>query len=357
MTISDFKLAENFLRGVSHKYKIPFVDVPIEFMRIGDETFHGCKLDEGKIVLHHSDTLGRTLLGIIGCYLKNLHEITGVQAPITDADIVKLVSGATAAIRCFIYSSKILPQPDEESGLRCSLRQFAFEWLILRDIVAPYYRVLLKDIPVLMAKCSTLDAARYIATEDDLGIDFPDAPVIVVNTSVESNTFRSAFLLVEAIRAHGLDAGKIVSDLLSNPELKAKIYGFSKLSFVDEGEVVEFLMTLAAITGFAGEDWLIDGGKSDVWFKEAQSATGLTAAWFYPELTESILEPARGPDYSVSKRLNPFIEELWGRVADEKKRRGKEDMSLEDLLRVQSEGMRPKPNLLINALLSEERIW
>lgn len=372
--VSDFKFAEHFLRAVCRRFGVPFTDAPVAF-RYQDD-IPGCdnsatpdaRVEDGEIVVVQSKSLGQTLLGIIGGYVNNLSKITGANASTSDPERVELIKTATAAVRAFLYSPDTLPEAWEQPYPAVSLSHFPFVWLLMRDVFCPLHQAELKDTRVILDRSPEHDAvvAGQATVEDET------IPVLFVNLEIESDIYRTAFLLASALKVHGLDEKAVLSGIFNDGELRRRVEGLAKLAFVAKEKVQDFMTTLAVLTGkheLHNEIETNDSSQSPVWYKSAQNTTSRTQAyegvsmwgaggnWFMPMLTEALLGTARGTDASATERLEAVRKDLWNRVAEEKKRRGKDDMSLEDLLRVQSKGMRPDPQTILQGLLSAERVW
>jgi hypothetical protein len=74
-------------------------------------------------------------------------------------------------------------------------------------------------------------------------------------------------------------------------------------------------------------------------------------------LTEKMLEPMRGSDWTPYYIYKPFTDELWQKIDAEKRRRGLAELPMELLLRVQSEEYHNDPDLTIQGLLADNRVW
>lgn len=357
--VSDFKVAENYLRAVCKKLNVPFVDAGVTFTESpalhADATFDGTH-----VVVGSTEDLGKTLLLVIANYLSAIDYIVGQQVNLNEQQESHLIATAATVVREFMHSRSSLPEAWESPLPHISLSHFPFVWLTLRDIVVPLYESELKDIPVILDRSPQHDVA--VLGEVQASTNDDPALAIFVNTAVESDAYRSAFLLVAAVKAYGLEPKLVVSDLLTAPEVKSKTYGFARLAFVEDRVVTEFLLALAAVAGLPDPVGSAKSVESNVWYKQAQLAGGVegfgyASAWAAPQLMEAMLDPARGPDYTVKHILDPLSQKIWNRVADEKKRLRKADMNLEDMLRVVSKPLRVKPNVLLQGLLSEQRIW
>jgi hypothetical protein len=363
MRVSSFKVAEHFLRGVSKRLNVPFVDVAIDYAP--EATDSSGSFDGQQIRVAGSPDLARTLMSVIGGYLNNLDRIVGKPAGLSETDRSDQLVKAATVVRSFLYSGPNLPETEfdvaEEDNVRVKLSHFPFVWLLMRDVVCPVLREELVDVPVAVVKAASIDAAAhttFVGRHSE-----GETPVVLVNDYVRSDPVRSAFVLAAACEALEMDVGKVCSTLLEDAEVRPKVYGMAKLAFVEEQAVSDFLLTLAAISNRPLPDSLVQDRQSPVWNKMAQKQqryegfAPVGAGWFMPQLMEQQLDPVRGPDNNTKKRLEALYDEMWRQVAEEKKRLGKADMTLEDLLRVHSRGLRPEPGVLLQGLLAADRIW
>jgi hypothetical protein len=356
--VSDFKVAENFLRTVSKKLRIPFVDAPISF---DDEPAHSLEASYNgeELVVGNTDRLGKTYLVIIANYLDAIDHLVGKQVGLSDEEKTRMVTTATAIIRDFMYSSTTLPEAWEKPYPSMSLSQFPFVWLVLRDIICPVKEAELKDIRVSLDRSPRHDAVSL----GEATIAGVTEPVLFVNLEVESDVYRSAMLLTAAIKAYGLDPVAVITEMV-NGDLWDKVHGFAKLAFVKDQDVHEFVFALCGSANVAPPAAEATSATK-VWYKAAQVTGRYPGAEGFgfgmgannSSLTEQLLDVSRGPDQQIKKILQPLTEKIWKRVSDEKERRGKADMSFEDMLRVHSKDFKVKPNTLLQGLLSAERIW
>ena len=367
MKISDYKLAEHFLKAICRKYAVPFVDVPIAFEATTPSPDPRAKsassYRDGKlhIATGPASTLSQTIVQIVALYVHNLSAVTGANSSISDPENMEIIKTITTLSRDFCYASSGLPETEPEQGLTTSLRHFPFVWMFMRDIIVPYYQTVLEDTPVLVGRSSQVDAARLLTKEDKADVPVDVLPAIFVNKEVESQTFRAAYVLAEALRAHDLSPSTVIPDLLGCPDLKKKVYGYVKMAFVVEKEVDEFLLSLGVLAGLDDPKTLIDGLDSSVWYKSAQSNSVAnmdhSGGWMAVQLIEGVMDAARGADYSATHHLERIRQDIWKRVAEEKARRGLRDMTLEDLLRAVSVGQKVEPGVTLQALLAENRVW
>jgi hypothetical protein len=348
--VSNFKLAEHLLRQFLKPLKLQFVDVEVTFDEEPGACYRSSSINVGR-----TEKLAETLMVIVGVYLANLDSICGRIAGVSEDDRKRLLHTAKALIGSFVYSKRELPEIGDSQFPSVSLAHFPTVWLFLRDIICPLYEAELKDVTVFLSRSAQHDAAASATVR----AGDKEETILLANLEVESDVYRSAFLLASAIEAHDLDPRAVIADLLSNPLVKDKVYGFAKMAFVDDRNVNDFILSLAVAGGFEDRK-LTEGRESDVWTKEAQRQNDFPFlsgfGWQKPQLIEGPLEMMRGPDNTIREIMEPYVTELFAKIEAERKSQGKEAMTLEDMLRVQSRELRQKPEVM-QSMLSSQRIW
>lgn len=373
MKVSDFKVAQNILKGYCAKLGVPFVDVPISFDESSQYDVQA-SYDGESVVVGDTDKLGKTLLTIVANYLDAIEIIHGRAIEASNETKNQMLVNATAVIRDFIYGSgdqsfsESFEFPNERSPM-VSLSHFPFTWIVMRDLVCPVNETELKDIHVVLDRSPRHD----VAVCGEMKIADIDEPIIFINKEVESDAVRTAFVLIAAIQSHGLDTVKVAVDLLSNELFREKFVGLVKLAFVDMDLVEQFVTAFSIASGHPMPEKLM-GGLADVSMLQKAKVAQVTGrfqdqkgydgggvamggAWMFPSLTEGMIGAFHGSDRTVREILHPLTESIWKKVTDEKKRRGKVDMTLEDMLMAHAKDMKVSPNNTLQGLLAEQRIW
>lgn len=354
MKISDFKLAEYFLRNVSQSHSDTFVDLPIKF----DNSLKEGQLVDGKIVIGHSTKLSQTIFQIIATYIKNVPIIADTTA-IPNSEQIHIFNTVIAILRDFTYSSY------NDSGLTGSvaskLNREPFVWILIRDIICPLYGIAIKNLKLVGGKSPYVDGAKFIKRGDVPVLHTTAEDFIFLNLDFENHPIRCAFLLYEAIRGHNLDPKTVVQDFFIKDELRNKLVGMVKAAYVDIGAINNFLAVFAILGDYLDKDKILIKESTGRWNSKvglwSQAQYNGHDAWWFIGLVEKMLEPHRGPDWTTYESLKPFTDELWEKVEEEKKRRGLPELPMELLLRVQSRDFKQDPNQIIQGLLSDERVW
>jgi hypothetical protein len=344
--ISDFKLAEQIVRSACDSLGVPFIDLNIEFAEDYD-----IELVNSELHLPVQDSLAKTIISVCISYIDNLDILYSVPVEVSEKFVKEFSVTATSLIRDFIYGGSPVPYPSGE--LEVGLVQFPFVWIIMRDFVGPENGFAPNDTPVLMQPSSTFDAARWDEDQD----------LILLNTTVMSEQYRDAFLLCSAIESQGHNVKEVVAKLFQ-PEVQDIIEQFARLVYtgLNRDESGEFLRCLAAVAGVSHSSFTSGLGKQAQLSMERGDSAGPgsgggSVSWFMPTLTEGLLAPMRGDNMTIKEGLEQMRQELWDKVTVEKERRGLSDLTLEDMLRVLSDGMKPQPGVILQGLLSNDRIW
>jgi len=356
MKISDFKFAEYFLRTICKHHKCPFVDLPIEF-----DADKGGSFSDGKIVIGEWDKLGKTIFQIVSTYVHNADKITGVSLDVNPSTKTSFYNSVVAFLRDMTYSPLNIPVPEDFTSVVGKLNRNHFVWSTMRHIVCPSFDKPLKNVKIVYGKSALIDGAKFL-TDKDIPSNKPDQfPFVYCNLEIENTPAREAFLLYEIIRAHEMDPRGILHDVFTKQELWNKFIESARISYNTNDAINDFLTTLSILSDEMGsiEKRLIK--KNATWnakngiHRESQFFGNST--WWYMGLLEKLLEPARGPDWSGYEIMKPFTDELWEKVEKEKKKRGLKELPMELLLRVQSEEFKQQPDLIIQGLLADNRIW
>lgn len=357
--ISDFRIAEYLLRLYCTEFDSTFVDLPVVFKPEASGEISG-----GILFVSNRGKLSQTLFQIVAGYL-NHSEFFGSK--LDNALKSSLVNMTAAIVRDFTYSSKSLPDALGALPATLNLNRDAFVWLAMRNIICPAFQKPIINLPVVAIKSDTFDGAKLIEQHNTTYAVTPDARKFVdeikanflfVNMEVENYAARSAFLLFEAIRGHGLDPRSVCRELMTKAELKDRFFGLVRMSFVDDEDEQDFIFTLGILSDMTPDEQMTRTAQvsSEGLGSGGGGKSSHTSFWQFG-LIEKLLEPDRGMDYSVYWRMKPFTDKLWAKVEKEKRERGLKELPLELLLRVQSEQYHTDPTLITQALLADNRVW
>jgi hypothetical protein len=342
MKISDFKLAEYFIRNITKNINAPFTDFEVEFGSGVGNIF-----SNNKIIIGNSDKFAKTIVQIFSTYIMNLNLISGHNLLSNEEQICQ-INAVTAIMRDFTYSSTIFEEYYRDEIVKTNLNREHLIFSIMMHIVCPSFEKNINNINILHRKSPYLDGAKYIKLNEIEG-DQTKFPAIFSNLDIENYPTRMAFLLFEAIKAHDLDAKQVIHEIFTKQELWTKFYGQLSIAFKQDNDINDFLTVLSILSD--------DMGSIDKRLVKTAQYSDINSTWWYLGIIEKMLGPARGNDWTVYYTMQPYVEELWTKTEKERKKRGLKELPFELLLRVQAEDYKQQPNLVLQGLLAEERVW
>jgi hypothetical protein len=300
-------------------------------------------------------------------YLKNFRAITGKQL-FENEEQKQGVLTAVIALLGHLLGGKQAEELAAEEPVMQHLYQYPCVWLIMKDIICPSFQIACNNWAIFAGEFSQVDVAKTTKMQ---GRD-----CILLNTDVTYKPTNMAFLLIESMRLSGLDVCCTVKDIF-NSELKEKIIGLAKLNFENSLEVNDFILILLMATRAADDKMqdLLDGflkatANGDSITSYAQAYTGQRGGmggdwggddwysnWWYLGLIERMLDPVRGADWTTTKALAPFLQEIQNKISEARKKAGPDGLTYEALLRVNSGEMKPKDIQVIEKALAKNRVW
>ncbi len=339
--ISNFIFAKRMIEILCHIYQEEFIDIDIVF-----EDELDIRFENNTFYLNKSGSLGKTIFSIVYLYLKYLTNIPDdIKANISKL-VFALVRNLDATGRYEgLKRGDIIPM---------KLNQHPIIWILMKDIICPFKKIKLKNTKIAAGKSGMIDAAIYIKDISEFN-NFSDVPFVFLNMEVENESIRSAFLLLEIIRDHIAeenDAESFVRELFTDITIKSIIIKYIKMVF-SEQEEKDFFSTLAVLCKSEEMEKI----SNDIIVKESQASASLTGNWWALGLTEKMLDPARGPDWTVHETWKSFLEDLWKKVESVRRERGLDEVPFETLLRIQSEEFKTDETKTLQELLANDRIW
>jgi len=348
--ISDFALAKKILEILCYKFGCEFQNICIEFGEKGPAHI------DGVFFLPESGSLQKTLFSIIFLYMR--YYLDGMPDE-AKKNAIRFILTIIRDFHCSCDDS-FMNMPSEDIVVM-RLDQHPVVWILLRDIICPLRQIPLKNIRIIAGKSGMVDSCRLLSEEEVSNIAIPaeEFPLVFLNLDVESPAIRSAFLLVESLRAHVFDknvgeAEEIIRDLFSDFFLKDRVISFARMAFAANEDESNFFAVLSILCQSKELEDLAIGDNISGKLKEAQ---GMADNWWFLGLTEKMLEPARSEDWTVYETWKPVTEELWNKVETERRKRGLDEVPFELLLRIQSEDFKTDETQTLQSLLSDDRIW
>jgi hypothetical protein len=342
--VSDFQLAQAILKNVCHYRGIPFVDVYISF----DSDPSGVSL-----LIGPTENVAHTIYRIIYEYIKHAVSIVGEELFDTLEEEDNFLITLAAKLRSFIYQMGSFYTKISEPTKQ-NLYSKPLIWNLMKDIICPINGISIKNINIYLLDKNDIDIARYDSTPEDH---------ILLN-DIDNHIVQNVFLFIETIKAHNLSPIETMKEIYES-DLYEKYYGLLEITLSDE-ELNDFEMLLVNILGI--ELLCSIPKKTDDKVRNHKIAQNLypnfgTPFWIWG-LTERMLEPTRGADWSTYKDLQPYVEEFWNKVEEIKKKRIKSGrdpgVPFNTLLRLKHTQLNdpgPDPTKTIQGLLSSVRIW
>jgi len=355
--VTDYKFCTAILRRACNGAGCLFVDVPVCF----DDESGFVGLRNGQIWIGSPKKLGETFANIIFVYLKNFREITGkeVFGSPSQSDSSSLL------IANFIR--KLTNRTDDSLNLSFDepivqrLYQYRFVWLLMQDLVCPAYA-----IPVNNHRIICYDAPKFDIADCFEEIQGEERSLTVfVNAGIEYEPCLFAGLFLASIECHKLDPAKIVQELLESG-LRQHFIGLAKLAFQKDEEVDDFIAFLLTFTRLDNKVELIIDKKADILsgdifslYKESQHQRNFSdSSWWYFGLLEKMLESVRGADWTTYKTLTPYLREMWDKIHEARRKKGRDGLNYEALLRIKNKEMdKDEHPQILEVLLGNNRVW
>ena len=354
--VSDFKLAASLIRKLCKQYEVVFIDAPITF----DEEMAGA------LFIGKTRNVSHTIFKIVSEYISRSFEITGAQFLPDKSQRDDFLIMLASNLRGLIYNEDIsYDVVDDPHVLR--LYQYPLVWILLKNIVCPLYNKELINLKVINAGTPEIDVARYYKQEEIQSEDISDEDFIFVNI-IDNRIVQNAYIFVETMKAYDLSPIEVIK-IIYETDIYDKYRGLLEIAFDEEEEVIDFESTVLAIIGVNCYNMMFKkmAKFSPYTMKTAQATlegTGGNPQFWYFGVLEKMIDPIRGTDWSVYEKMQPYVEEFWGKVEEVKKKRvdaGHDPgVPFDTLLRIKSKqtvDYKTDPTYTIQALLSSDRVW
>lgn len=352
MKVSDFRLAASILKRLCLNNGLAFQDVGITF----DEN----SIDSA-LIIGETKNVVHTIYRIVDKYISNSIDILGQGLFESPEEEENFLLTLASKLRTFLYPDGSIYEKIEETTKQ-NLYSMPLVWILMKDIVCPTNDVAIQNIDIFLVDRNDIDISQYCS--DIKNINNIESPFIFIN-DISNNAVKNALLFIETLEAHDLSPTEVIKDIYES-DLYEKFYGLLELSLSDD-EINNFEGILIDITGIDLFDLIpyqIDAIRDH---KIAQSTKydtfGGMPFWFMG-LTEEMLEPMRGLDWTVYKGLQPYVKEFWDKVEEVKSKRiksGKDvgvpfDMLLGLKTKQFGDG-ETDTEITLQGLLSSNRIW
>jgi len=343
--ISDFRLAEYLLKIACSRSNVEYSDLALKF-----EDPEGFR--DGHIYLGEPKNVGHTIFKIIRIFCENSQEIVGKRLNTSNSNAYIALSNY---LRALTYGNNDLCQTDDEMVFQ-RLYQKPLIWIIMKNLICPSFNVKLNNVKLVAGNSAQVDITEYFDKMEDNSESF-----IFVN-NIEDTVIRNVFLLISAIKAHELEPGDVIKDILES-SLRSYLEGILLIAFSEKNKVHEFIDIITALLGIrlVGDQKKI---ASTSLIKDAQQTADHPTSWWFMGLIEQMLDSARGSDWSTHISLEKYVKEFWDEVEEIKRKKEKNNnfdgVPFNELLRLKSKqtcDYDTDHNKTLQALLSSDRVW
>lgn len=350
--ISDYKLAASCLKRLCRAKGFSFKDIEVDF----DQSLG---VNSGRICIGKSKNIGHTIYLIISTYIDNSKDILGCDLFIDEKTKENFLIHQATLLRRIIYVTN-LPKWDEgkSDGIFMQrLYQKPLIWTLMRNIICPLTECSIKNVAIVTGGYPYIDVAHYFKEGEIDEEKLPKEEFIFCNDSVSNEAVSNAHMLVESIRAHNLSPMEVIKNIL-DADLFARIAGAVKIALLDDESIDEFSTVLFEILDISQE---LLRNKDIVTAQSGAGPYSSSMQWWYNGLTEKMLEPVRGYNWSTYEALHEHNEKFWDEVEKirSKKPQG-EGVVFNDLLRLNqlhSIDMPIDTSRPIQSMLASQRIW
>jgi hypothetical protein len=273
-------------------------------------------------------------LTIVNKYLTNFNNIHGFSL---DPSVIQGALSSCSALCDMYFDNTEYNIPPSDTWPE----NFPFNFIASKNIIYPYLNI---------------SSNRCLITCDpsssyDFSLNESGASIGLRNLKIE---FRDSFVMMcldsNYKREQALDFGFIYQSL-NNPDIMRMLFAFSVNYFNEDVAKVDSFIGLLQMysDSIASRKWFDD--KFPV-IKTAR--TGMDGNFWIYGLIEKMLAPARGPDYSITKKWAPIRNDLWSFIDKERKKAGLSGATLEFMLKMKDHGSSDDTRV-IQSLIEEMR--
>jgi len=348
--ISDFKIAEKYLRNLCDKYGDQFVDLPVVF---GD---HPVALEGKRIYVGNPKNLAHAIYNIISVYIINFNALHSTC--FSCCEISNMIITASSVLKKLFYDR--MTNETAEDALVTKLYANKLLWIYVKDLIAPIFECKVSNIKIIKVNDPDVDVSTYLTSceaEEATGGKIKE-DIILENIGLENEIVRYAFVLVSVIKSLNLSPHIVMSKI--RQDFKDEFLGLAQLYFKDVDAAKYFMLTILQLLDLNTQ------GFEGVTIKSAQSGAQSMGTQAYPPmqmwnlpLIEALLEPVRGPDIQLHDELEKKLRSFWDDVEQIKQTRyGKGDaVPFNVLLQLKSKDLKTDTTRTLQSLLSSARVW
>lgn len=350
MKVSNFKLATSILRRLCYQRGIAFSDVTISFEE---------NMEDNALIIGDTKNVCHTIYKIVSEYANASPAILGRSLFDSDQEKEEFLLTLATKLRTFLYKEDSYYDTIEEPTKQ-TLYSKPLIWILMKDLICPLYDISPINLDIFLINRSDIDIAAYCDNIEN--IDGIEKPFIFLN-DIDNNIIQNSLLFIAALEAHDLFPAEVIKDIYEG-DLYEKFYGLLEIA-LEDGDINDFECILIDVIGIDLFDLIpaqIDGIR-DHKVAQNEGSTSGTPFWFLG-LTEKMLEPTRGYDWTTYKGLQPYVKEFWDKVEEIKIKRQKSgkdaEIPFDMLLRLktkQFDNEETDTNMTLQGLLSSNRVW
>jgi len=340
LELSDYLLASSFIKSLCHDNGVLFQNIYLEF----DSPV---ELSQG-LYVESGENCAQTTFNIIKAYVQKSERIVGKKL---EGDITHLDHGNI--IRAIYYGDGDESYADDNVIQR--LYQNPLVWILIKDLVCPLFDCKINNMKVIYSDINHLDFTAVINKDDE--------DIVLVN-QVGVKPVQHALIFYRALEIMDLPPIDVIEKML-NTSMYEKFRGVLDNTFEKESEADLFVDTLLFISSFSVNLPKITTSSQfweDYSVKLAQggipSGPNTSTNWWYRGLIEQMLGGAR--DYERNSDLEKMREELWDKIEEVKKKKGKnKPVTYQEMLEISNEHKESdkSPRSTTQGQLNKIRIW
>lgn len=355
--VSDYKIAASIIREICKSKSKPFIDLTVSFEEAPNSA------SSNTLYVGECASIGQTIYKIVNVYINSAQNILGENVFSNKEEQDDFLIYVSTLIRRAVIgvNETAFDEGKPDEVFRQRLYQRPLVWSLLKNVVLPIYGKSPKNIALVCGTSPFIDIARYFKAGEVRHPNAPQDEFIFVNDDCGNDAVKNALLFIETLKAHDLSPNSVMFDLFES-ELYEKYLGALTLALSDSEQVEEFVAVVFAICGISVKVFPNVPQENDkiVTAQGANLPQTMPLQWWYSGLTEKMLQPARGPDWSTRMSLEGAIQEFWDQVELIKSRKKQGDgVPFNDLLRLkQLQTTEPiDSSRSLQALLQSQRIW
>lgn len=358
MKISDYKILCSYLKQYCRTVKVPFIDLTVELSNPEDEG-----VSRNAIRIGGSTNVTDTMARIAGHYVSNIETITGSDPVDSRPEFWNCFA---QTLTRWLFHPAVFSESKPESSIAKRLYQNPFMWIMMKDFICPAFQKSPMNLLMVCGSNPYVDIAKYVPVGTIESENAPDEAFIYVNYGIENPAAINSHLLVSVIEAHDLDPHEVVGEIYQS-NLYEKLRGILTLANSPEFDAEEFEAILFRLLDMSENDYphtkeasAGDMQKSSQYMSATGPQVTMPMMWWYLGLTEKMLEPFRGPDWSTRESLQKYIDQFWDDVESKNRQKPQgEGMPFNTMLRMKFEQTVDPindPRRTIQSLLSNQRI-